>query len=215
MDLPFSGNLRVDRDDVAIVGNVYPKYTTRNPIARYLVQRFLATLTQLYQRVSPRSVLEVGCGEGYLAQHLLRSGACPERFEACDLSLSQIAAGIDPFIRFRQASIYSLPYANGEFELVVCCEVLEHLDDPERALAELARVTRRAALISTPHEPLWRILNLLRGSYWSAWGNTPGHRQHFSRAFLHRLVRYRFRLLEHRCSLPWLVVLAELPNVSE
>ena len=50
-----------------IGGNVYPKYTTRNPIARRLVDGFIATLRQLVQATGAREVHEVGCGEGHLS----------------------------------------------------------------------------------------------------------------------------------------------------
>jgi hypothetical protein len=86
--------------------------------------------------------------------------------------------------------------------------VLEHLDDPERGLAEVARVARRAVIVSTPREPLWRALNLARGAYLRDLGNTPGHVQHFSRRALERLVGRRLRVLERRSPLPWTVVLA-------
>ena len=92
----------------------------------------------------------MGCGEGHLAHHLLHSGPRPERFEACDISLSKVSAELDSLIHFREASVYDLPYADSEFELVVCCEVLEHLENPVRGLSELARVTKGAVIGSIP-----------------------------------------------------------------
>jgi ubiquinone/menaquinone biosynthesis C-methylase UbiE len=38
-----------------------------------------------------------------------------------------------------QGSVYALPFAAASFDLVLCCEVLEHLEDPEAALVELTR----------------------------------------------------------------------------
>ena len=195
--------------DEAIVGNVYNKYTTRNPIARWLVRGFLSATAELYQKVVARSVLEVGCGEGYLAQHLLKCGPRPERFEACDLSLAKVLDGIDSLIRFREASVYDLPYTDDEFDLVVCCEVLEHLDEPSRALDELSRVAKRHVLLSTPREPLWRLLNIARGRYVTAFGNTPGHVQHFSRRSLIRLVQPHLHQLQERNPIPWTVLLGK------
>ena len=61
------------------------------------------------------------------------------------------------------------------FEAVVCTEVLEHLEEPEKALRELLRVTRRWVILSVPREPLWRVLNMVRGAYLRHFGNTPGH----------------------------------------
>jgi ubiquinone/menaquinone biosynthesis C-methylase UbiE len=153
-------------------------------------------------------MLEVGCGEGRLSQHLFEQLAL-ERLDACDLSLERLDPRCNKRITFRTASVYELPYADAEFDLVVCCEVLEHLEHPARALSELARVTRRALLVSTPYEPLFRSLNLLRGSYFWTLGNTPGHIQHFSPKSLERLVSGALRVMHQRTALPWIVLLAE------
>lgn len=188
-----------------IVGNVYDKYGTRNPIARALMRGFTGAVTELYLGTGAARVLEVGCGEGRLAQQLIRA-ARPARFEACDVELRPIP-DLDPQIALREASIYALPYPAASFDLVICCEVLEHLADPAAGLAELARVSARHVLLSTPWEPVWRALNLARGRYLRALGNTPGHVQHFSRRALRELAARHLDLLELRRPLPWTVIL--------
>ncbi len=191
-----------------IVGNVYDKYGTRNPIARALMRGFTGAVTDLYLGTGARSVLEVGCGEGRLAHHLIQA-ARPARFEACDVELRP-APDLDPQIALREASIYALPYPSASFDLVICCEVLEHLGDPAAGLAELARVSRRHVLLSTPWEPVWRALNLARGHYLRDLGNTPGHVQHFSRRAIRELAARHLRVLELRRPLPWTVILGEV-----
>jgi ubiquinone/menaquinone biosynthesis C-methylase UbiE len=193
----------------SVVGNVYDKYGTKNPVARAMMRGFLRAVTDLYAQVAPSSVLEVGCGEGHLAQHLVSHRPRPDRFVITDQDLACLASGLDPLLEARQASIYALPFDDRSFDLVVCCEVLEHLDDPPRGLAEVARVARRAVLVSTPREPLWRVLNLARGRYVRDLGNTPGHVQHFSRGALQGLVGARLRVVATRAPIPWTVVLAE------
>jgi ubiquinone/menaquinone biosynthesis C-methylase UbiE len=191
-----------------VVGNVYDKYGTKNPVARALMKGFLGAVTGLYDRVAPGSVLEVGCGEGRLAQHFVsRAAKRPNRFVITDKDLGCLARGLDPLLEARQASVYELPFADRSFDLVVCCEVLEHLDDPARGLAEVARVASRAVLVSTPREPLWRMLNVARGRYLRSLGNTPGHVQHFGKRGLQELVATRIRVVETRTPLPWTVVL--------
>jgi ubiquinone/menaquinone biosynthesis C-methylase UbiE len=194
-----------------IVGNVYNKYGTKNPIERRLMARFLDSATDLFNRVAPSSVLEVGCGEGHLARHLLdRAVRRPVRFEACDLQIGQIAPELDEMIVFKAASVYELSYADDEFELLVCCEVLEHLERPRDALREFERVASNAVLLSTPREPLWRALNIARGKYLTTLGNTPGHIQHFSRRTLSSLVAQRFQIVDVRTPIPWTMLLAEI-----
>jgi ubiquinone/menaquinone biosynthesis C-methylase UbiE len=192
-----------------IVGNHYDKYGSKNPIERALLGAFLGAVTGFYERVAPATVLEVGCGEGQLAHRLVTRSRRPERFVACDVELSAVMDGIDPLIELRIASIYELPFPDASFDLVVCCEVLEHLDDPLRGLRELARVTRRAVIVSTPREPLWRAMNMMRGKYLGDLGNTPGHVQHFGGRALERLVGRELRVVGRRSPIPWTVVLAE------
>ena len=175
-------------DDGNVVGNHYDKYATKNPIARWLVGGFLDAVGELYAASRPRTVLEVGCGEGRLAQHLLSAGPRPERFVITDVDTSQVADDLDPI-----------------FE--------EHIARPEEGLAELARVAGRHVLVSTPREPLWRALNVARGRYLSQLGNTPGHIQHFSKRALTRLVSSRLHVLMRRSPLPWTVLLGE-PKVA-
>jgi ubiquinone/menaquinone biosynthesis C-methylase UbiE len=192
-----------------VVGNFEDKYASQNPIARWLVSGFLDAVTGLYALADPRGKQgpEVGCGEGKLASELIRRGPAPARYLATDVSLDKLAAELDPRIETATASIYELPFASASFDVVVCCEVLEHLEDPARGLAEIARVARERVLISTPWEPVWRAMNMARGKYLRSLGNTPGHVQHFSRAGLKQLAASRLKIHELRTPLPWTVIL--------
>lgn len=197
------------REPENVVGNFYDKYGSKNPVERALMGAFLRAVTDFYARIAPETVLEVGCGEGRLAQHLVTRGPRPVRFVACDLELTHVAPGLDGIIELREASIYALPFEDASFDLVVCCEVLEHLGEPERGLAEVARVARRGVVVSTPREPLWRAMNMMRGKYLRDLGNTPGHVQHFSRRGLRALVEKNLRVVDSRSPIPWTVLLAE------
>lgn len=189
-----------------VVGNNYDKYGTKNPIARKLMRGFLDGVGDLFALTAPQRVLEVGCGEGQLATHLI-SRHRPKRFVASDLSLERIRPDLDPLIETQEASIYELPFEDSSFDMVVCCEVLEHLERPLDGLKEVARVAKAHVLVSTPWEPVWRAMNLVRGKYIAALGNTPGHIQHFNRAELRALVSQELQLLEMKTPVPWTILL--------
>lgn len=194
-----------------IVGNFEDKYASQNPIARMLVSGFLDAVNELFVLAEPRAkqVLEVGCGEGKLATHLIRNAPAPARYLATDLSLDTVGSGVDPRIEFKPASIYELPFATDSFDIVVCCEVLEHLERPSAGLAELARVARERVLISTPWEPVWRAMNMARGKYLRDFGNTPGHIQNFTRRDLRELAATHLDILDMRTPLPWTAILGQ------
>jgi len=196
------------RPEGFVSGNVYDKYGTRNPLYRALMRRFLAACRGLLAIAEPRSLVEVGCGPGDLARGLDPEATLP--YVGTDLSLVQVFAArrLRPGRRFVPAAASQLPFRDRSVDLVVACEVLEHLDDPEAALAEAARVSRGHVLVSVPWEPVWRLLNLARGAYWGALGNTPGHVQRFSRRALRRLVSRRLDLVAERRPFPWTVLLA-------
>ena len=186
-----------------VAGNVYDKYGSRNPVARRLVAGFERAMFDLLAATRPvTSVLEVGCGEGHMTAKLARffPGA---RVVGSDLSPTIVAEarGRYPGLVFEEQSIYDV---GGEaFDLVVACEVLEHLEDPARALDAIARAARAHLFVSVPREPLWRVLNLARGRYLSRLGNTPGHLQHWSTGAFLRLLESRVEVRAVRAPLPW------------
>ena len=89
------------------------------------------------------SLLEVGCGTGVLTR-VLAGMPGVESVVGVDLapSLLDRARDLAPDIRFEQADARSLPFADGSFDLVVFDSTLSHVPEPERALAEAARVLR-------------------------------------------------------------------------
>lgn len=205
---PPASRAHVNPDEAG--GNVYDKYASANPIERRLVGRFLADFDALAARTGARAAHEVGCGEGELSGRLARAGLVVRGTDAFPETVAEArrrasAAGLA--IEFERRAVQELdPEADGA-ELVVCCEVLEHLPEPEAALDALAALARPWLIASVPREPLWRALNLARLSYVRELGNTPGHVNHFSRRGFRRLLERRFEVVEMRSPLPWTMAL--------
>ena len=187
-------------EDGILIGNQLDKSQVANPIARRMVAGFDTALFKLIGlgKAKPATVHEVGCGEGRLSRHLRDHLGVPVR--ASDFSRALIAenhARNEAGITYVARSIYDLDAIEDRAELVVCCEVLEHVERPAGALAALRRLDAPAYIISVPREPLWRLLNLARGKYPGALGNTPGHLHHWSRrGFVDFLTEGGFRV-EH------------------
>ena len=196
-----------------VTGNTYDKYGSQNPLVRRLMGGFERTLDELMASAGPRSLLDVGCGEGVLVHRwALRM---PEaRVVGIDLQEESIQAGWSqreaPNLEYRTTGDESLPFEADEFDLATAIEVLEHVPDPEHTLEEMARCARRHLLVSVPREPLWRMLNLARGAYVSQLGNTPGHLNHWSRRSFARLLERHGEVLEVRSPFPWTMLLVRL-----
>ena len=191
-------------------GNVYDKYATTNPIERRLVGGFLAQLGELAARTGAREAHEVGCGEGELSIMLARRGLSVRGSDISEQVVDEArgraaAAGLE--IAFKAAPVTTLEPSADAAELVVCCEVLEHVDDPVAGLETLAGLARPWLLLSVPREPLWRALNLARLKYVGELGNTPGHLNHWSRRGFLDFLAERVELVEVRSPLPWTMAL--------
>jgi 2-polyprenyl-3-methyl-5-hydroxy-6-metoxy-1,4-benzoquinol methylase len=204
--------LTVSRDGV-VTGNTYDKYGSSNPVVRRLMAGFEHSLDELFTRAAPRSLLDVGCGEGILVQRWAR--ALPEsRVVGIDLEEDSIQAGWSEHaaanLEYRVMEAANLPFGEDEFDLASAIEVLEHVPDPEHTLAEMARCAERHLLVSVPREPLWRMLNMARGAYWSELGNTPGHLNHWSRRSFVQLLSRHGEVAQVRSPFPWTMLLVRL-----
>jgi 2-polyprenyl-3-methyl-5-hydroxy-6-metoxy-1,4-benzoquinol methylase len=202
----------VSREGI-VTGNTYDKYGSSNPFVRRLMADFERDLDGLLALADPRSVLDVGCGEGVLA-HRWAQRLEGRRVVGIDLEEPSIQAGWAlrqaPNLEYRVMRAENLPFADGEFDLASAIEVLEHVPDPAHTLAEMARCAGRHLLVSVPREPLWRTLNMARGAYLRDLGNTPGHLNHWSRrSFVALLSRYG-TVAEVRSPFPWTMLLVRL-----
>ena len=191
-------------------GNTYDKYGSTNPVVRRLMAGFSRTLDELFTLASPGTVLDVGCGEGVLSEQWAQrvTGGRVVGIDLADPKLEAEWAGrIRPNLEFRVMTGERIDYADGEFDLVAATEVLEHVQDPEVVLAEMARVAGSHLLVSVPHEPLWRTLNVARGAYLGQLGNTPGHLNHWTRRGFVALLGRHGTVTEVRSPFPWTMLL--------
>jgi SAM-dependent methyltransferase len=100
-------------------------------------------------------VLNAGGGEGLFSTLLLEQSGVMQLIEL-DLSYgSYPRAAVDPRQRMVGASLTAIPVASGSFDLVLCTEVLEHIDDDAAAIDELRRVLAPGGwlLITVPTPP--------------------------------------------------------------
>ena len=204
----------MDTDFLGPIGNASAKYESSNPVVRRLLDRFLVRVDAAATSLEPTSVLDVGCGEGVVTERLAQRLAPTEvvGVDADEAGLKEEwQTRSAPNLSFATGSAYDLPFEDGSFDLVCAIEVLEHLERPRDALAEMSRVAGRALLLSVPNEPGWRISHMLAGRDLRSLGNTPGHINHWSKRSFRSLVS-DFGAARAEGVFPWTLAIVDLPG---
>jgi SAM-dependent methyltransferase len=189
------------------------KHTSNNPVQRALIAHFLTRVSELVIARSPRRILEIGCGEGFVLRALRDAGVrCPMR--GIDLSPEAIA---DARVRVPDADFEvqdaAKLAADGErYDLVLMIEVLEHLEHPQRMLGVISELAERHVVLSVPWEPYFRGLNFARGKHVRAWGNDPEHINHWGRSEFRSFVGEHFVIQDAPIVFPWTLVGAAVPQ---
>jgi ubiquinone/menaquinone biosynthesis C-methylase UbiE len=191
----------------------FRKYTSRNPIQKYLVNNFLKTLFLCIDNLKIKKVLDAGCGEGFVLSEF-KKRKIGDYLEGIDFSEEALNTGkkLFPYLSLKKGDIYNMPYENNTFDIVICTEVMEHLKEPEKVMDEVVRVSKKYCLFSVPNEPLFMISNLLRGKNISMLGNDIDHVQHWSSRDFESMIRIRLDVLDVKKPFPWTIVLSKKKN---
>jgi len=135
-----------------------------------------ACVKEILASLAGESILEVGCGRGYLLEQMAGK---QREVTGCDIVISSALQSRLPDVRLVQANIESLPFKAGEFDTVVCTHTLEHVQHLELAISELRRVTKRRLLIVVPRQRPYKYTFSLHINFFPyAWSLTGqfGHR---------------------------------------
>jgi ubiquinone/menaquinone biosynthesis C-methylase UbiE len=112
-----------------------------------------ACVREILDDIDGQTVLEVGCGRGYLAGLLAKRGLV---VTACDMLIGDEVVKNYPEVTFAQGNIESLPFPDNSFDVVVCTHTLEHVQDLPTAVAELRRVAKDRLLVVVPKQRPYR-----------------------------------------------------------
>jgi len=102
------------------------KHQSKNPLQRVLINNFYRTLVSIIPNIEYKTILDVGCGEGFTINKLQK------KFNADHYGFDISADAIE-FLRnqgvqgeFKAGSLEDIQYSK-KFDLVICSELLEHL----------------------------------------------------------------------------------------
>lgn len=143
----------VYQDDVlhADQGNINQNLTENSQIFGHYRLAFDYTRDQSV--TEPESILDIGGALGF-RKTLQGESETPLDYRVIDIDPDKISHGktLDPETSFICGNCYDLPFNDNTFDLVFACEIIEHVEKPERLLTEALRVTKPNGFlaISTP-----------------------------------------------------------------
>jgi ubiquinone/menaquinone biosynthesis C-methylase UbiE len=159
--------------------------------------------------VSGRQVLDIGCGKGRFSLLLAEDGAVVTGIDISEVLLGQAKRRVKR-ATFYTGSVTAIPVRSNSFDSAICIEVLEHVPDLRRAIAEMARVLKRggkAVIIDKNILGLHSRWNMPAAFYkfwmeqtghWFYPKDTPFRERWFTSWGLSRLLRHHFRIVEVR-----------------
>lgn len=186
----------------------FKKHTSKNPLKTYFLSLYFKVMLSELKKLRIDSVLDVGCGEGFILNKL-KSESIGKYWQGIDYAKEAIEIGrkIHPDLNLKQGSVYESGFNDNSFDLVICTEVLEHLEDTKKALKEVLRISKKYVLLSVPNEPLFLLSNFTQ------WGKDIGHINHWTfwgfENFVKKNAGVNFKILSRKQPFPWTMLVLE------
>lgn len=181
-----------------------------NRTTRGITRQFIDNLLLEIQTDKPRTILDVGCGTGYITN--IMSNELESAIIGCDMDSDRIYFARRNFgEEVIIGDITRLPFKNMSFDMVVASEILEHISCTDAALREIRRIAKNSIIITVPNEPYFRIANFLRGKNLTRFGNPPDHLNHYSKRSLMKLLNTHFSNVKIKVNaIFWLIATSKI-----
>lgn len=163
-------------------------------------------------KIKPKQVLDIGCGDGFYL-HLMSALIPKSSLSGLDNDANALNSAKRNLkgrqIVLKKGSIYKLPFKDRSFDVVIVSEVMEHLEDENKAISEIFRVLKSSGtvLISVPHanypffwDPInWILERVVRthikSGFWAGIWNQ--HIRLYPRKdLIYKLKEHRFKRIE-------------------
>lgn len=191
----------------------YRKHTSSSAVQRALIDRFHKKISGIVRDLQPETLLDCGCGEGFVSEIFLTEMPALQitGFDVLPDSV-ELAQLRNPRGNFSTGSIYEIDQEDNSFDVAVAFEVMEHLHNPHKALAEMARVASKYVVLSVPHEPFFCLANAARGKNLDQTpkGSDPDHRNFWGREDFREFISTELDVITLTGSMPWTICVGKV-----
>lgn len=146
---------------------------------KLLLANFHKDMLAILNTLKITTLLDAGCGEGFTTVLL------SNKYEIKAIDTEKFYINYARMfnkrnnISYEVCDIFDINYKK-QFDLVLCNEVLEHIEDYDKAIKLLKSASKKYLLISVPNEPYFQIANFLRLRHLKTFGNLPDHKNRWT-----------------------------------
>ncbi|MCF7809534.1 class I SAM-dependent methyltransferase [bacterium] len=140
---------KAENADTSTWVDVYDRYWehwSKQDLSEKDLEKFLQSITK------GSSVLDAGCGDGYLLDSLSNKCSMMTGVDISSAALQKARKRFGDNILLIQSFIENLPFADNSFDTVVSAHTLEHVKDIDKAVSELKRVAVKSLVILVPRQ---------------------------------------------------------------
>jgi len=178
-------------------------------LKRIFLERFLKTILEEIRYSKAKTILDLGCGEGYPDEYFFKNlpGLKLIGIDKNE-NLLKNARKKNPGCFYQTGNILNLPFKKWQFDLVLVMEVLEHMRNPEKIILQTKKIAPKA-IYTVPFEPWFSFCCFLSGNYLSRLGRHPDHLNFWNKRSFKQVLDKFFRKVKIRITFPWLIAVCE------
>jgi 2-polyprenyl-3-methyl-5-hydroxy-6-metoxy-1,4-benzoquinol methylase len=179
--------------------SIVPEYSSKNFLVNKLFWDRLSTSVALSGADKSKKILDMGAGAGHLIRLLIKKGVPPDNIYALDFNVNFLRLKkLYPGAHLSIGDLKNTGYSSGQFDVVFCLDVLEHIKDIEAALSELVRISKKGAslVVSIPKENfLYKVGRFLIKGRFSMESGPGSGKHYYTDKELVSILKRRFKLV--------------------
>lgn len=162
---------------------------------KWITGIFIKTMLGQLKKNNPKTILDVGCGTGYITDVIQKT--VDANIVCCDLDPTRLLFAKTRYdLETILADINFLPFKSSSFDMVIAMEIIEHIPNKDVSLSEIDRVAIKNIIITVPNDPLFMLANFFRGKNITSFGNPSDHINHFNKKSLKLFLSSHFQKIE-------------------